>query len=125
MWRTDKETLATCFIEKQGIHKPGFTISSRRDENITGIWFDQNQHIKYLPENVADRFPNLIGFSAESCGIKSISRENFKGLTELKHLWLKENMLEMIPTNTFSDLVSLEKLHLCKSVLHFGKSDFN
>lgn len=116
LWKTDNQTLETCFIQQQIIDEPGFSISSTRDENIKGLWFDHNNKIFYFPENISEIFPNLLGLSAEKCSIKTIVKENFRGLSNLKYLWLTGNALEMIPSNAFEDLVSLETLHLRKVI---------
>ena len=117
-WETDNVTLATCLILEQAVDNPGYSISSSKDENVLGLWFDHNRKIFYLPENISDKFPNLVGLSAELCSIKALRRENFKNLHKLKYLWLTQNSLEMIPSNTFDDLVALETLHLRKFQLH-------
>lgn len=39
-------------------------------------------------------------------------KSNFKGLTKLKELRLDYNAIELIPNNTFEDLISLDTLSL-------------
>lgn len=114
LWETDNQTLATCFIVEQTVDKLGYSISSSRDDNITGLWFDHNSNLFFLPEDIAKTFPNLVGLSAEACSLKAIEHNNFRGLNKLKFLWLTENSLEMIPSDTFKDLMALETLYMRK-----------
>jgi Leucine rich repeat len=72
--------------------------------------FNSNKNIRYLPENVVENFPLLIGYYAESCTITEILRKHFKGLLKLKVLILDKNQIEKIENSAFDDLVSLENL---------------
>lgn len=114
LWKADHAQLETCFIQEQRIGSLGYSIGSLHDENVTGLWFDDNEDLFYLPENVSRTYPNLQGLSAERCSLRAIGKDNFRGLKSLRFLWLTNNMLERIPSDTFQELVSLEKLYLCK-----------
>lgn len=97
------------------INEPGATISSRdEDEAMAGLSFYTNMKIFYLPESVDGIFPNLMGYSAPFCFVKEISKVNFQGLKKVKFLYLQYNQIEKIPSNTFEDLVELEKVELRK-----------
>ena len=61
---------------------------------------------------IVDNFPNLLGFSAGKCTLKTISKENFQGLIQLKELLLFENFIENIPVDVFEGLVALEFINL-------------
>jgi hypothetical protein len=113
-WAVDKVHLQTCFIRHQIINARDFTISSSRDEKVTGIWFDWNKNCFNLPVNVAEKFPNLEGFSAERCSLKSIEKENFKGLKKVKLLWITHNLIEMIQSDTFEEMPELTRIYLRK-----------
>lgn len=89
-------------------------LSTKRIETVGGMIFCNNLKISFLPLLVHKTFPNLLGYSAASCSIKSISYHNFKSLTKLRELWLLKNKIETIYSNTFEDLASLERLDLRK-----------
>lgn len=89
-------------------------LSTKRSETVGGMIFCNNLKISFLPLLVHKTFPNLLGYSAASCSIKSISYHNFKSLTKLRELWLLKNKIETIYSNTFEDLASLERLDLRK-----------
>lgn len=82
------------------------------DENIGGLQMNNNKNISYLPIDVAERFPNLQGYQAGFCGIKELTRRNFKGLSKLRGLWLSYNQIERFLSETFVDLIGLEYLYL-------------
>lgn len=104
----------TCYMKTvTTISSPGFTISSR-DETIGGLLFDHNKKINFLPEKVANTFPNLIVYSVYNCSLVKVFPANFKNLVNLKALDLQNNKIEKIPNNLFDDLTSLEYLNLSK-----------
>jgi Leucine-rich repeat (LRR) protein len=76
--------------------------------------FYGNLKISYLPLNVGDVYPNMRSYPVNYCSVKSIRKENFKGLNKLTHLGLNRNQIERIMSNTFDGLKSLERLELGK-----------
>lgn len=102
----------TCFIEEITIDSQGFSIASAKDEATGGIYFEENKQVSFLLVNVHEIFPNLMGFSAAECSIKTITKENFKNLKILKELKLRYNQIEIIQGDVFEDLISLEELDL-------------
>lgn len=101
--------------ESTSIDSYGFTITSNRDETITGLDLESNKNIFFLPIRVDRSFSKLVAYNANGCSLKSLSKENFKNLRFLKQLWLGENEIEKIYSDTFVDLSSLEDLALCKT----------
>lgn len=94
-----------------------FTILSTGEPtnlSILGLSFYSNKQISFLPVQVDVTFPKLVGYSAGSCSIKTISKTNFKNLRNLKDLSLRMNQIETIENDTFEDLIALEVLWLGK-----------
>lgn len=109
-----KVDLKTCFMYySTAIDSPGIVISTR-DSDVGGLDFAVNKKVRFLPERVAESFPNLVGYTAWSCSLTEIYKTNFKNLINLRKLDLGENQIEKISSNTFEDLRSLEKLDLSK-----------
>jgi Leucine-rich repeat (LRR) protein len=97
------------------IDAEGFEVASP-DDSITGLNFEFNKKISFLPIGVHKAFQNLLGYSAHSCSLTTISRNNFKGLIRLKLLLLEENQITTIYSDTFADLISLKHLDLSKKI---------
>ena len=95
------------------------TTIATRDESIERLAFNHNRNIKFLPIEVSEKFPNLMGLEAGDCSLTTISKENFKDLTKLRLLGLYYNQIEKIRSDVFGDLVALEKLFLCKFKLNY------
>jgi Leucine rich repeat len=89
-------------------------ISSAFDSSMGGLRFDHNKQVYYLPENVGEKFPNLLAHYASFCNVKEISKKHFKNLSKLKFLGLDHNQIETILSDTFEDLIELEILWLSK-----------
>lgn len=116
----------TCFMnESTVINSSDFTISSFRDESIARLDFFSNRNIFYLPVNVSESFPKLSFYNAQNCSIKFISNKNFKGMFELKKLYLDNNGIEKICSDTFEDSLVLEWLTLGKIVESVDFGVFN
>ena len=113
-WSQLVGTVKTCFVDNTtSIEAQGAKMSDHVEED-SGIDFFDNSNIKFLPENVAEKFPNLIGYLVHRCSVQEISKKNFKNLSKLKYLWLGYNQIVKIPRNTFEDLVKLEQIYLGK-----------
>lgn len=104
--------LKNCRMYSQSVlNEPNMTFKEN-DESITGILFDRNKKIAHLPVKIDESFPSLMGYSAYACSIKGISKANFKGLNKLRYLSLQRNMIEIVPSDSFDDLLNLEYLKL-------------
>lgn len=107
----------TCRMDKvTKIVSAEFYISSIKDVNVEGLIFSENKKILFLPENIAEKFPNLLLFFAAECSLTEVYKNNFRNLSKLDHLDLALNKIERISSDTFVDLTSLQKLNLCKSL---------
>jgi Leucine rich repeat len=108
-------TAKTCFMQGTTvINEIGSTFSTTPDASMVGLNFEGNKNIEYLPENIAETFPNLLGYDAWKCSIKIIFKAMFKNMNKLKVLSLQNNQIERISSDTFEDLVSLKYLWLRK-----------
>lgn len=107
----------TCLMKDTAIRSTGFLITSVKNKDIEGFELSDNWQVAFLPENAAEKFPNLIILRANDCSIKAISRENFTKLTKLRWLQLCRNKIVMIASNTFEGLVALEDIRLGEKIL--------
>jgi Leucine rich repeat len=110
----------TCrMMNSTSIDQTGVTISNAKDDTVAVIRFKRNKKILYLPQNISEVFPNLIGYDAYHSSLITISRENFHGLTKLKAIWLAENKIEKVSSDTFADLSALEWIWLGNTIFFF------
>jgi Leucine rich repeat len=68
---------------------------------MTELFLDYNVHTHFLPIKTAEKFPNLISYSA-----------NFILLNKLQRLAINNNQIENIDGDTFEDLIELKFLFL-------------
>lgn len=110
-----KDELKTCFLNGiTTIDSRGFFISSANDHGMQQLSMVDNKKVFFLPDNIDEKLPNLLKIDAHSCSIKSISNGVFDNLAKLKELFLHYNQISEIESETFKDLISLEKLDLCE-----------
>lgn len=106
-------TLArSCNMKTTIIDSEGFLITTPADSSVEGFASYGNKNLKFMPENLAEKLPNLIIIWAQSCSIEKLSKKNFQNLNKLRGLALSNNLIEKITSDTFEDLVSLTHLYL-------------
>lgn len=88
-------------------------ISPSRGNDIRPHRLDMNvnSRVEFLPTS-SDYLKSLIIYEAKECSIKSIWKENFKGMVWLEKLDLAGNLIETIRTDTFEELFKLETISL-------------
>lgn len=96
------------------INSTDFAITSSKNELVEVLIADRNFKVFYLPNNMGEKFPNLLVVAARICSIKQISKDVFKGLNKLKVLSLGHNKIEKIDRDTFDYLPALERIWMCK-----------
>ena len=59
------------------------------------------QYVKYLPINIAEYFPNLKQIQVTKSKLKILTKNNFRGLTQLKTMIMTDNKLQILPCGVF------------------------
>lgn len=103
----------TCYITGLA-ESSDLEISTPRDETVEALWIGENVNISLLPTETFEKFPNLLGYSANNCSVKSVKKENFQNLNSLKKIYLSGNLIETIYSDTFESLKFLQEIHLGK-----------
>jgi hypothetical protein len=114
--------MRTCKVH-QPIDEPGSTIDSPVNSSLQAFRALDKLEVEFLPENLSEKFPNLIVISIMNCSVETISRSHFKGLHELIVLYLSHNKIETIDKNAFKDNQKLVKLTLKDNKLKFIPDD--
>lgn len=121
-WNYLKGILHSCRIDSQKIDDRGYTISSSSNASVDVLDIQNTTDIKFIPENIADKFPQLIVLQVINCSVETISDKNFKNLRKLKYLHLPLNQIDVIERNAFKDLVKLEWLSLFHNQIEYVSS---
>lgn len=74
------------------------------------------KNIQHLPE-VNKFVRNVIQYTAKKTSVKTIARENFKGMFWLEFLFLSSNLIETVQKNTFQGLERIRYIDLGKRTL--------
>lgn len=82
------------------------------EPSVQMLDFGYNKKIAFLPVKVAISFPALKIYAANDCSIKTIAKVNFKDMQVLMELTLEKNQIEIIRSDTFEDLISLQGIYL-------------
>lgn len=86
--------------------------------NILTLTIFRASNVFFLPVKVAETFPNLIVYQISKTSLRKISKRNFKRLYKLKDIYLVDNKVEIIFSDTFEDLVNLKKLKISKFIFY-------
>lgn len=114
-WSDPIGEVKTCNMYSTSIESKEMTISPK-DETVKGLHVATNIRIKFLPVRISEIFPYLLGYSAHGCSLTKITKENFKSLNKMKLLWLHDNQILVINSDTFEDLTELTMLCLSKKI---------
>lgn len=107
-----------CFLDNStSIENANTSFSGVRDDSVREINFAHNKKIYFLPIRVNDKYPELRSYDATNCSLKTISKQNFERMVNLKYLKLFLNEIEKLDSNTFEDLVNINKLNIGKIFL--------
>lgn len=66
----------------------------------------------YIPQQISKFFPHLISLDITSVSLMFVSKEDFTGLDELKFMFIRDNEITSLPSNTFFDLKELLTIEL-------------
>lgn len=101
-------------------------LTADETKNVTAF-ISNGQSMEFLPYQLAETFPKLEGIVIVADSMLSVIHErNFKGLTELKQMTIRNNKhLKEIEPGSFYDLVQLEHLDLSyNSLTHLPRFVF-
>jgi Leucine-rich repeat (LRR) protein len=116
LWRYLNRTLVTCGQRyREPTEDKRFLINSTSDTEIQGFDIYNKIDVEFIPENLSEKFPNLIGINVFNCSIKTVTKTNFKGLNKLVIIGLSNNKIETIESGTFKDTTKVEKLALANN----------
>ena len=110
--RNGFKNLQTCNIYNQKIDDKGFSVADEPNLSIQAFGIEHNKEVKFLPENIAETFPELIVYQVWDCSTRTVNRNHFKGLHKLEHLILVRDEIESIGGDSFKDMKKLEELNL-------------
>jgi Leucine-rich repeat (LRR) protein len=116
-------TLRTCDLNSQSIDQPNTLISSESDSTMKGLATVNNKNIKFIPENIFAKFPNLEHMQFWRTSINSIAKKHFKGFSKLKYLNLGYNEIETVEKGSFDDLENLDYLGLGNNKIEYLSSE--
>lgn len=104
---TDTEILHddSTFLAVEDISVDGLQI-----RNTDG--FDLLPVSHFLPVRIYRSYPNIIGIYAGGQKLKEISKKNFQRLLKLEYLFLNNNNIQKIKSDTFEGLIKLKTVNL-------------
>lgn len=80
---------------------------------VDGLYIKNSGGIHYLPVRIYKSYPNIIGiYAGKNKEIKEISKKNFQKLLKLEYLFLNNNNIQKIKSDTFEGLIKLKVVNL-------------
>lgn len=119
----------TCHIKSASVIKRNTKISAitgkhhrnKTNADVTTLYFN-NCVLKFVPRGLSDFFPFCRTVIIRQCGLKTISRQDLKGLENLATLSLNDNKLTTLPDNLFADMKKLSSISFARNQLMFLSS---
>jgi BTB/POZ domain len=94
-----------------GEHEPG-----KSNNDVKAIRFEETT-VHYFPRGLAEIFPALKKLSIRQCGLRSVTRDDLKGLENLEDLSLCANPLQWLPSNLFVGMTKLKLERISSKIL--------
>lgn len=96
---------------------------TRKDVDTVAVF---NINMRCIPDGLGGIFPNLETLSVVSCELDRITKEDLKGLNNLKHLALNGNKITRLPDNLFIDTPQIETLSFYGNrIKYIGRATFD
>lgn len=77
-------------------------LADNSNSNVTGLRII-HQDIKQLPRDLENFYPNLESIDLQASKVEAISKDDLKGLLNLKQLHLNDNKIKVIESDLFAD----------------------
>jgi Leucine-rich repeat (LRR) protein len=118
-----------CEVENITIDSPNYrvaSISGKHSDKISNsdveyVWI-KNSQTKFLPRFSPIFFPKMKKYLITSSGLKSISRDDFMGMSLLETVDFSHNDLEEIPEDTLYDLNELVDFFISNNKIKYLSS---
>lgn len=68
---------------------------------------------------IAQQYPLIQALALSNCGLRSLLKEDLRGLSHLKVLWLNDNDLEYLPGDLFEETRRLEYISFEKNKIRY------
>lgn len=108
----------SCEAQKLTIEQPYTKITSVSGSQLSGLGNSDvkylginRQNTKFLPNNLAEYFPNLEKIYATNSHLEYIKQNDFLGLTQLTIVFFSGNPLKELPCGVFNTNLKLQELH--------------
>lgn len=110
---TIQENEKNCLVnENTTVNIDDVTFLLTSDYTVDGINFNANKKISLLPVRIFQSFPKLRGYFAGNLNVSEVSHKNLQRLSKLKDLYLNNNRIKKIKSDTFEGLLSLKSVNL-------------
>lgn len=116
------EDYATCCELEAGTFIDTPDYSFKDDEtrtSTTSMIISHQQNVQFLPILLHESFPVLRTYVVSGTTVPKISKKNFENMSKLERLKLEDNQIEVIKSDTFDELVSLETIEISKMKFFF------
>lgn len=83
----------------------------RKNRKDVVSFFAMGQPFVFVPKNLQTNFPYLQCFVIRSCGLEKLSREDLRGLKDIRLINLANNKLTSLPDDLFADMKNLHTIN--------------
>lgn len=106
----EKDASSCCELEYETkIDAPDYKFALTQSD-FQMLIIEHQQNVEFLPVLLHESFPILKRYYVKNTAVPKISKKNFESLFKLEDLGLNRNQIEVIKSDTFEDLVSLQTI---------------
>lgn len=116
--------LRTCYVGNLVRGSPGNSIDPDQRSTVEAMEIQNLGNVKFLPNNIGEKFPNLLAFKVHNCPVKNIN--NLEEMSKLVYLGLDRTDIKSLPRGSLDGLPKLEWFRIFGNEIdHIDANVFN
>jgi Leucine-rich repeat (LRR) protein len=117
-WETDNfDQVIGCIFDELSISEPHTRLSNPVNQSVTKLELSDANNVNYLPDNIAEVFPNVRRIKGYRTGLKTLTYSNLQNLSNVDEIWLRFGEMESIEENAFKDTPKVKEVLLSNNKL--------
>jgi len=121
----------TCFFNFQSIVQMVTSLSSKSSEHdkgkslkdVASLLITNCYGVKAMPTELLVFLDNLTVVEVRNSGLRTITKQDMRGLEKVKELWIVDNQLKQLPGDLFNDMPHLEYVSFASNeIVQIGKN---
>ena len=114
---TYSQVIGCTFPENYSVTLQNTHLSNTANDSVRKLDFSNTLNFKFLPVNIAEKFPNLKKVKGYETGVEFLSYDNLRHLSKVEEFDLRRSNLNNIEENAFQDTPKMKSIAMSENKL--------